>query len=149
MIACADTIRSGLDCRLASSAAHSAARSESSEPSMATTTALVVISDLLKLSPRRQCPLGQCGWQAGRGDQPDPGRLQPLGEHPGEPLGEVVAEFGIVLAAGPHHPCVELERLDLAGGYRAEGPPVGREQPGPAEQFAHADAVDLHPALPG
>src|SRR5580704_6734178 len=86
---------------------------------------------------------------AGRGDQPDPSRLQPLGDHVREPPGELVAEHRIGLAAGPDRPPVELEGLDRAGGHGTEGPPVRREQPRPAEQIAHADAVDRHPALPG
>src|SRR5690242_10152758 len=86
---------------------------------------------------------------AGRGDQPDPGRLQPLRDYAGEPPGELVAERRIGLTAGSYHPAVEFEGLDLAGGHGAEGPLVRREQPRPAEQLTHADGVDRHPALPG
>jgi hypothetical protein len=46
-IAGADTIRSGAACRFASRAAHSTARSDSSEPSTPTTTGLVAMTFLL------------------------------------------------------------------------------------------------------
>jgi hypothetical protein len=42
----ADTIRSGAECRLASRAAHSTARSDSSEPSTLTTTGLAAMTGL-------------------------------------------------------------------------------------------------------
>src|SRR5215475_1892104 len=136
MTAGADTIRSGEACRLASRAAHSTARSDSSDPSVPTMTGFAAMTGLLSACASRQ---------AGRGDQPDSGRLQPLRDHAGEPPGDLVAEYRIGLAAGPHHPGVELEGLDRASGHGAEGPPVRREQPRPAEQFTHADGLDLHP----
>ena len=137
----ADTIRSGEECRLASSAAHSTASSDSSEPSTPTMTGLVAMTE--------PPPQRASARMAGRGDQPDPGRLQSLGDHARQPPGELVTERRIGLAAGPYRPPVELEGLDRARGHGAEGPPVRREQPRPAEHLAHADGVDLHPALPG
>src|SRR5205807_541627 len=68
---------------------------------------------------------------------------------PTAPPGQLVAEHRIGLAAGPDQPAVEREGLDRAGGDGAEGPAVRRKQPGPAEQLAHADGVDLRPPLPG
>ena len=52
-----------------------------------------------------------------RGDQLDPGSLQPVRDNPREPLGNVVTERGVGRTACSHGPPVELEGLNGASGH--------------------------------
>ena len=101
------------------------------------------ISIRITLPLRRHCQR-RC---SGPGDQPCPGALQPPGENTEEPLGELVAEGRVRRAPRPDGGGVELEGSQRPGAYRAERPPVGREQPGTAEQLAHADGLDGDPSF--
>ena len=75
-------------------------------------------------------------------EEPDPGRLQALEEHGGHPAHELVAEGVVGVGLGP-----QAGRVDGDGTHRADGPgvelpPVGRDEPAPADRSARADGLD-------
>src|SRR5579864_9006128 len=67
------------------------------------------------------------------------GRPQALPEHPGEPLQQLIAEAGILLALPADARAVELRRADGLERPRVAGHAVGRDQPRPPHDVAGAD----------
>src|SRR5207248_10462564 len=78
--------------------------------------------------------------------QPQPGGLQPVDDHLGEPDRELETERRLALALFPYRRRVELDRRSDLTGTGGEVPAVRREQPGPAEHRAAAEAVQHHAA---
>ena len=71
-------------------------------------------------------------------EQPDPGRLQALEEDGGHPLHEGVAQGRVGLRLGPQAGPVDGDGPDRLDGPGVEVPPVGRDEPAPADDGARA-----------
>ncbi|BFO17554.1 hypothetical protein SHKM778_39420 [Streptomyces sp. KM77-8] len=68
-------------------------------------------------------------------EQPYPGRVQSLGDHPADPHGDHPAEFGVLGAQRAYALRVELPGPYGGGGLGAQVPQARRVVPGPADQL--------------
>src|SRR5580693_964096 len=108
--------------RLACLTAQRSAVRDDGEPSTPTTIRGAPFVLTADISTRSLPVLMRASQLGGRGDQLDPGRLQPVGDNPCEQLGKFVTERGVGRTACSHGRPVEFEGLDGGSGYGAERP---------------------------
>src|SRR5215212_5048721 len=75
-------------------------------------------------------------------EEPQPGGLEPLHDYVGEPLDEFVAQVMVIIAFSAEAPGIKSYGPGQVEGAPVEMPPVGREEPRPAEHVPFVEGFN-------